>query len=228
MDLHRRLDAELKERHAFLAEKQKSLEDKDSSLSARSQVLEAQSKMLDDKLKQADALKRLQDELENRQITVKYQESKILDLTKELAAKERLLAQKEEALALKETQLADLIARSATMQTSAQSNASLLNAEDDAILFLAEELEKTKRSFKHRAAVKQLGVAPAEDASEDVRHAIHECKVLLSIDKVESAKQKYTEIKKRFEALPAPDRVLYQEIVALYQQIRVAMSHDAL
>jgi len=203
MELHRRLDAELRERHEHLRRKAEQLEKMHAELDEKHQEVDETRAQLKSKTVHFSKLKQYQDSLENKEINLASDKKKLEHLRLALKKKEEELATKEQALR---------VAAQHSQQLEAE-----VEIEDDAILYLQRRLGERNAAAQKQHAQVQLD---RNDPHEDIHRVINECRLLLSIEDIAGARRHYVAAKSAFEELPAFDPALYDDILKLYNEVR--------
>jgi hypothetical protein len=224
-NMKRRIDNDNRERLQHVQAQETSLEDRHEELEVKETDLlkrEADTAAKEDQF--ADVQK-LQQEVEDQKISLEYQKQQIEELKSELALKDHELKEREIQLDAREEDLKQLETVKEQEQMYEHEVTDLhkqVDAEDDAIEYLQEEIENQRKSFEEQMADLQMN-SQAPSIVDELHHLITECYVDLAHHNIQGVKAKYNEIRERYMSEAKEFDTageLYKDVHTLYEDIK--------
>ncbi|MFT4312835.1 MAG: hypothetical protein ACMXYA_00340, partial [Candidatus Woesearchaeota archaeon] len=224
-NLRRRLDSEMREREEHLKSMESELQDKESELEQKhNDILAKEEKVV--KLEQeAQELEKLKEELENKEISLQHKDE-------ELAQKETELNQKAEELERKESELIEL-------EKDLQLQKEELEHQKPVELQVSDHVEDDEDKIKEKYALsahepKKIEEKPSirtvqNPSKQSILESLQDAYSALHKMDIPLAKKHYVQISndyRTFVSEHGSDAELHQDIVDLYNDIKLAMVHQ--
>ena len=222
-NLRRRLDMEMQERQQHVQDAHADLNDREVELEQRHQQILSKEQEIAKNADKYEELKQLESQVEDKHITVEKRHQEIEDLKNQLSAKEQDLADKEDELAQREQEIKDkeLLIEQSTPEPLSSSE----SVDDDSEDFMYRKKQisavVTKPVVTDEPAVDML-----TDKSRQIHTQLQEAYSSLHNSDVMEAKNIYINVTNLYKDLAkeqGQDAQLYQDILDLYKDIKLAM-----
>ena len=224
LTLQRRLDSEMRERREHLQDLQKQLHEREDELEEKQKILgEKEEELVTLEQKFANLTKQ-QEEVENKEITLAQKENELESLQKELEDRQSALDEKQRMLEEKEAEIEEKM-RELESQKPQNFSKSTTEVEDDAIAvskkydFTSQQKPRKVESVPEPKTIRSESKQTVLKLLQDAYASLHDMDI-------QKAKKLYVQITVEYKALVkehGSDSELYQDIVDLYKDIKLAM-----
>ncbi len=225
-NLRRRLDSEIRERQEHLDALQSQLSNRESELDQKHEVLRTKEEELVELEEKYSELQKREHELDDLKLTLDQKETELEKLQQELADKESDLSQKEDELAQKEEALA--------LQEEQIQSAKPKSIEQNEDVF-EEDTQRLTNTYQFKPQQEPKAVKAVESpksvqspTKQILLEQLQEAYTSLHHMNITKAKKIYVQLTtqyKDFVAEYGQDSEMYQDILDLYKDIKLAMVH---